>query len=269
MDLEAPHRLAVTVAREAGGLLLERFGRAHTVEHKGPTDLVTEADRLSEEHILARIRESYPGHAILSEEAGLQERSGGLRWIVDPLDGTTNFAHGLPLFSVSIALEVDGELAVGVVYDPAAGELFDAVRGRGARLNGRPVHVSAVDTLQEALLVTGFPYDLWRDEGEDNLDYFARFARRCQGVRRLGSAALDLAYVAAGRLDGYWELKIHAWDIAAGALLVQEAGGRLSTLDGDPFRVDGGRILASNGHLHEAMLQVLARGRLGGEGGRP
>lgn len=268
MELEKAYRFAVTLAEEAGALLRERFGRSHTIHRKGPTDLVTEADQLSEAHILGRIREAYPDHGILSEEAGSQGRSGGYRWIVDPLDGTTNFAHGLPFFSVSIALEADGELLVGVVYDPIAGELFSARRGQGAHLNGQPIRVSTVDRFQDSLLVTGFPYDLWKDDSENNLDHFARFARRCQGVRRLGSAALDLAYVAAGRLDGYWELKINAWDIAEGALLVKEAGGRLSALDGSPFRVEGGRILATNGYLHEPMLQVLAEGREEPAGGR-
>lgn len=266
VNLEEAYQFTVQLAREAGAVLRERYGQAHTVEHKGPTDLVTEADHLSEALILNRIRERYPDHDILSEESGLQARSGGYRWIVDPLDGTTNFAHGLPLFSVSIALEVDGELATGAIYDPVADELFSAARGQGARLNGEPLRVSTVERLRDALLVTGFPYDLWRDPAENNLGYFAAFAQKTQGVRRLGSAALDLAYVAAGRFDGYWELKINAWDIAAGALLVQEAGGQLSGLDGGPFRVDGGRILATNGHLHPIMLQVLAEARQAGAG---
>ncbi|HEY8532008.1 MAG TPA: inositol monophosphatase family protein [Limnochorda sp.] len=257
-NLDEAYQFIAQLAREAGEILRERYGRAHRVEHKGPTDVVTEADRLSEAHILSRIRERYPDHDILSEESGLQSRSGSVRWIVDPLDGTANFAHGLPLFSVSIALEVDGALVAGAVYDPVRDELYSAARGRGAFLNGEPLRVSAVASLQDALLVTGFPHDLSDDPAENNLAYFAAFARRTQGVRRLGSAALDLAYVAAGRFDGFWELRINAWDIAAGALLVEEAGGRLSRVDGSPFRVDGGQILATNGRLHEAMVQVLA-----------
>lgn len=263
-NLDEAYQFTVQLAREAGDILRERYGQVHRVEHKGPTDLVTEADRLSEAHILSRIRERYPDHDILSEESGFQSRAGGVRWIVDPLDGTTNFAHGLPLFGVSIALEVDGELAVGAIYDPVRDELYSAARGRGARLNGKPLRVSTVASLQDALLVTGFPHDLWENPAENNLGYFAAFAQRTQGVRRLGSAALDLAYVAAGRFDGFWELKINAWDIAAGALLVQEAGGRLSRLDGSPFRVDGGQILATNGRLHQAMVQVLAEVGRGG-----
>jgi myo-inositol-1(or 4)-monophosphatase len=249
---------AIALARTAGALLAHGLGSGAAIEHKGAIDLVTEYDLKSERVLVDGIRESFPNDAILAEEGG--GAAGGSRWLIDPLDGTTNFAHGLPVFSVSLAYLEEGLIRLGVVYDPTRDELFDALRGGGARLNGRPLRVSSTADLGEALLVTGFPYDI-RTASDTNLDFFARFALRSQGVRRLGSASLDLAYVAAGRFDGYWELRLSPWDWGAGILLVQEAGGRVTRVDGDEdiFRPPTS-ILATNGRLHEGMLEVL-RGR--------
>ena len=243
-------------ARMAGDLVRERSPRRHRVEHKGAVDLVTEADRLSEQAIVETIRSAYPNHSILAEEGTGQEDSSVLRWIVDPLDGTTNYTHGYPCYSVSLALEHQGRIDLGVVYDPLRDELYEARRGDGARLNGRRIHVSATGGLTDSLLATGFPYDI-RTSPDNNLDYFARFALQAQGIRRDGSAALDLCYLAAGRFDGFWEMKLSPWDVAAGALIVSEAGGRLSNFTGGPFRIDGAQVIASNGRIHEQMIAVL------------
>src|SRR5690348_13690816 len=198
------------------------------------------------------IARRFPSHVVVGEEAGLAAApSGEFRWILDPVDGTTNFAHGLALFSVSIALEIRGELAVGVVYDPIGEELFTAERGQGARLNGSRIRVSTTAALEDALLCTGFPYSI-REERRRQVHVFAAFLEEAQAVRRLGSAALDLAYVAAGRFDGFWEERLYPWDIAAGALLVVEAGGRIGGMDGAPFDTFGGHIVASNGPVHDA-----------------
>ncbi len=243
-------------ARMAGGLLRKHAPQRHQVEHKGAVDLVTEVDRLSERAIVAAIHRVYPEHPIQAEEGTSQAASGSLRWIVDPLDGTTNYAHGYPCYSVSIALEQRGQIVLGVVYDPLRDELFAARRGGGARLNGRDISVSPVDRLTDSLLATGFPYDI-RTDPDNNLDHFARFALRTQGIRRDGSAALDLCSVAAGRFDGFWEMKLAPWDVAAGALMVAEAGGRISDFAGGPFRIDGRQMIASNGRIHDLMIEVL------------
>ncbi len=251
--------VAVTAAREAGALLAEGHGRRHAVEHKqAAIDLVTEYDRRSEALVVARLRAAFPGDAVLAEEGGLSgAASARRRWLVDPLDGTTNFAHGLPLFCVSIALEVDGALAVGVVEAPALGLTFAARRGGGATLNGEPIAASDTDALARALVVTGFPYDRQTSD-ENNFAQFIAFQRRAQGVRRLGAAALDLAFVARGAFDGYWEMKLKAWDVAAGALLVAEAGGRVTGWRGEPPSIDRGAVVASNGRIHDEMLAVIA-----------
>jgi len=252
---------AVELARRAGQVLREGFGRAHRVEHKGEIDLVTEVDRRSEALIVEEIRHRFPNHAILAEEGGGQGVGGKYRWIVDPLDGTTNFAHGYPCISVCLALEYRGELTLGVVYDPLREELFAAERGGGACLNGRPIRVSALSDLSEALLATGFPYDVRRTGS--NLELFARFIRRAQAIRRDGSAALDLAYVACGRFDGFWEMKLKPWDLAAGMLLVSEAGGQVSDFRGEGKILERGEIVAANAVLHVQMLEVIreAQGR--------
>jgi myo-inositol-1(or 4)-monophosphatase len=250
---------AQQLARDAGQILLERFGR-HSLEvrHKGDIDLVTEADLAAESLIVNRIKSFYPRHAILAEESGASagdEATGEHRWIVDPLDGTTNYAHGYPCFCTSIALEHAGEIVVGVIYDPLRDELFAAERGGGATLNNRPIRVSRTDSLAQSLLCTGFPYDV-RDNG-DFARHFRNFIMHAQAVRRDGSAALDLAYVAAGRFDGFWEEGLRAWDVAAGVLLIEEAGGRVSDYDGGKFSIYKPPILVSNGLVHEKMMDVL------------
>lgn len=249
---------AVQTARDAGRVLAEKFGRV-TVTHKGDIDLVTEADLAAERLIVERVRSYHPRHAVLAEEAGEVLAVGGgdaeFKWIVDPLDGTTNYAHGYPIFCVSIALEHKGEIVVGVVYDPLRDEMFAAERGEGATLNGRRMRVSETVELNRALLCTGFPYDV--RQRSQFARHFASFIMNAQSVRRDGAAALDLAYVAAGRFEGFWEEGLRPWDVAAGTLLVQEAGGRVTHYDGTPFRVYTPPILATNGLVHEAMMQVL------------
>ena len=252
---------AIETAREAGRVLAERFGRTSLeVTHKGDIDLVTESDLVAERLVVERIRSYYPRHAILTEEAGEVERVAGApasayKWIIDPLDGTTNYAHGYPCYCVSIALEREGELVLGVIYDPSRDEMFAAERGAGAALNGRRIRVSEISDLNEALLCTGYPYDV---RGRDNFARnFTNFILHAQGVRRDGSAALDLAYVACGRFDGFWEEGLRPWDVAAGVILIEEAGGRASRYDGSPFDIYTPPIMASNGLVHEAMMRVL------------
>jgi myo-inositol-1(or 4)-monophosphatase len=249
---------AIQTARDAGRVLAEKFGRALEVSNKGDIDLVTEADVAAERLIVERIRSYHPRHAILAEESGATARDdqpSAYKWIVDPLDGTTNYAHGYPCFCVSIALEQAGEIILGVIYDPTRDELFAAERGEGATLNGRRIRVSDVEDLNSALVCTGFPYDV-RERG-DFARHFHNFIMHSQGVRRDGSAALDLAYVAAGRFDGFWEEGLRAWDVAAGKILVEEAGGRVSRYDGSHFSVYQAPILASNDLVHDAMMRVL------------
>lgn len=254
--------VACDAARAAGRLLKEHVGGTREISYKGEIDLVTEMDRLSERTIVLALREAFPGHGILAEEEARIENGSGYLWIVDPLDGTTNYAHGYPNFAVSIGLEREGALAAGVVYDPLRDELFTAVAGGGAHLNGRPIRVSANDALIRSLLATGFPYDRARSS-ENNLNYFNALIMAAQEVRRSGSAALDLCSVAAGRLDGYWELKLKPWDVAAGALIVLEAGGTVSDLSGVRFGIHDREIVASNGRVHGQMLEVMhaVRGR--------
>lgn len=248
---------AIEIAREAGAILRERFGQPHEVRFKGTIDMVTEADQAAEAVIANRIRQTYPDHDLLGEEGS--RGAGGdppFCWVIDPLDGTTNFAHGLPTFAVSIALEKQGAPIVGVVYDPMREELFAARRGAGATLNGTPLRVSETSALIRSLLVTGFSYDL--SVRAMQAEAWRNFLTQVQAIRQTGSSAINLAYIAAGRLDGYWEWGTLPWDVAAGALLVSEAGGRITTMDGHPFQSAGRETLASNGVLHEAMLAVLA-----------
>ncbi|MGB8510668.1 MAG: inositol monophosphatase family protein [Pyrinomonadaceae bacterium] len=250
---------AIQTAREAGRVLAEKFGRAIQVSNKGDIDLVTESDLAAEKLIVERIRSYYPRHAVLAEESGAGAAVGGApsdyKWIIDPLDGTTNYAHGYPIFCVSIALEHEGRIVVGVVYDPTRDELFAAERGEGATLNGRRIRVSETSDLNRALMCTGFPYDV-RERGEF-ARHFTNFIMHAQSVRRDGSAALDLAYVACGRFDGFWEEGLRPWDVAAGVLLVEEAGGRVTHYDGAPFDVYTPPIAATNGLVHEDVLRVL------------
>lgn len=237
-------------------LLKKRLHDAHQVDFKGEKNLVTEGDRLSEELIIGRITARYPHHDILAEESPGTAKGSQYRWIIDPLDGTTNYAHGYPVFSVSIALEIAGEIQVGVVFNPMLGEMFVAERGRGAFLNGRRLAVSAVNNLAASLLATGFPYNI-RTAKNNNISYFNRMAVSSQAVRRAGSAALDMAYVAAGRFDGFWELNLMPWDMAAGLLLIQEAGGVLTEISGRPHRLSSPDVAASNGLIHQEMLTQL------------
>ena len=252
---------AIDVAREAGGLLVQRLGAAK-VSNKGDIDLVTEADVASENLIIERIRSYYPQHGILAEESGEAVVVGGKRsdwkWIIDPLDGTTNYAHGYPCFCVSVALEHKGVIEIGVVYDPMRDEMFAAERGAGATLNDRKMRVSSVEGLNHAMLCTGFPYNV--RERPDFARDFANFTMSAQAVRRDGSAAIDLAYVACGRFDGFWEDGLSPWDIAAGALLIEEARGRVTNFDNEPLSIYTQKVLASNGLVHDDMLRVLRHG---------
>jgi len=249
---------AIRVAQEAGNVLRSSFGRKIVVSNKGDIDLVTEVDLAAEKVIKDLIQSHYPKHGILAEESGATETDSEYRWIVDPLDGTTNYAHGLPIFCVSIALERAGEMIVGVIYDPMRDELFAAEKGSGATLNGRSIRVSAAETLTKSLLVTGFPYDIHTNT-VNNIDNFTNFIRNAQAVRRLGSAAIDLCYVACGRFDGFWEMKLNAWDMAAGALIVEEAGGEVTNFAGNTFDPFKKEICASNGMIHKEMVTILSR----------
>jgi myo-inositol-1(or 4)-monophosphatase len=254
--------LAVRLARAAGALQRERYETRLEIRAKTtPINLVTEVDHACEKLVVEGIAAERPADAILAEEgSGLDREDARWRWVIDPLDGTVNYAHGYPRFCVSIGVERDSVRTVGVVYDPLLDELYTAVRGGGAHRNGRAIGVSATETLGESLLATGFAYDVRRSES-DNLDHFAALVKRSRAVRRDGSAALDLCYVAAGRFDGFWELKLHAWDVVAGNLIVEEAGGRTSDFSGAPSKGDGRETLASNGLLHETMLALLQKPR--------
>jgi myo-inositol-1(or 4)-monophosphatase len=250
--------LATGLARAAGKVQQERYGTELEVRTKSAAvDLVTNVDETCEALIVSTLEAERPGDTILAEEGGERNRSGAAwRWIIDPLDGTTNYAHGYPRFCVSIGVEFEGARTVGVVYDPLMDELYHAVVGRGAFLNGRPIRVSEETALDRSLLATGFAYDRRKSE-QDNLDEFAAFLKAAQALRRDGSAALDLCYVAAGRLDGFWEFKLAPWDVAAGYLIVEEAGGRCSDLSGEAPPASGSAVVASNGRIHQAMLEVL------------
>lgn len=259
-DLTGAQDIAKAIAIVAGNSLRDSYHRPRKIDYKGDIDLVTQADRDAEATIVAALRERFPSHAILAEESAKHTlEDNALTWVVDPLDGTTNFAHGFPVFAVSIALIDGGDPLVGVIYDPLRDELFAAARGRGATLNDTPIRVSPVDALRRALLATGFPYD--RHVAEDNnTESFCRFIRRAQGVRRAGAAALDLAYVACGRLDGFWEFRLHPWDVGAGILLAHEAGGLVTDYAGNSdggLPIQGEQIVASNGLIHAEMIDVL------------
>jgi myo-inositol-1(or 4)-monophosphatase len=252
---------AIDAVTRAGDLMMASFGQDLRVDKKGVIDLVTEVDVAVEQMFRALIAGRFPDHAILAEEmGGAATAPAGPCWIFDPIDGTTNFAHGLPIFCASLALEIDGVPEIGAVFDPTRRELFTAVRGGGAFLNGRAIGVSTAATLLDAMLVTGFPYDV-HQRVDEIMSVFAAFVGKARAVRRLGSAAIDLCYVAAGRMDGFWESDLKPWDIAAGALIVREAGGTVTDLAGGPFTARGGHVLASNGLLHAAMLQVIRDSR--------
>ena len=250
-------RVAIDAARGAGQLLRSELQGSRRIAYKGaPTNLVTEMDGRAEELIVRRLAAAFPDDGILAEERGAQPGRSGRRWIIDPLDGTTNYAHALPLFSVSIALEAERQVRLAVVFDPNLDELYVAERGRGATVNDRPLSVSTTATLDQSLLATGFPYNI-RETADTNLREYAAFALRSRGVRRIGSAVLYLAWLASGRFDGYWELRLGPWDAAAGSLLVEEAGGRVTNLTGGALDIDAPAVVASNGRIHDAMLAVL------------
>jgi len=262
-------RAAEELARGAGAVLLEHASRSFEIDYKSVQDLVTSADRASEAYLVAEIERRYPGHAIVAEEGSGRDRTARYRWLVDPLDGTTNFAHGYPFYAVSVAVEEAdagresargprGAIVAGAVYDPQRDECFSAARGQGASLNGRAIHVSAVSRLERGLLATGFPYD-FRERPRESLDAFEAFLHEAQAVRRDGSAALNLCYLACGRFVGFWEVKLHPWDTAAAWRIVEEAGGRLSDYAGGPFDPFGIECAGSNRLLHDAVLAVLAR----------
>ena len=247
--------VAAEAARAGGQILRESYGRVQSVRFKGATDLVTEVDVRAEQTIVALLRERFPTHQVLAEEGSVGGDDPRHRWIVDPLDGTTNFAHGLKAFSVSVGYERDGKLAAGAVYDPSQDELFLATAGGGATVNGQPIHVSETDTMLRALLGTGFPYD--RAMMPIALRQFSAVSMQVQAVRRVGSAALDCCWVAAGRFDGYWENVVNAWDVAAGALIAIEAGATITDVHGAPFQVDAGSILVATPALHGQILATV------------
>jgi myo-inositol-1(or 4)-monophosphatase len=248
--------VAVEAALEGGSILVEEFARPVNISYKGEVDIVTQADKRSEKAVVSRLRASFPDHSIIAEEGGGVVTASPFRWYVDPLDGTTNFAHGYPCFAVSIGLEEAGELVAGVIYQPISKELFTAVEGGGAYLNDRRIHVSGIEKLGTSLLATGFPSH--KRAQTPNMHYYRDFTLRSHGVRRDGSAALDLAAVACGRFDGFWEFGLHSWDTAAGALLIREAGGAATRFDGKPYRPGDPEILATNGHVHEEMREIAA-----------
>jgi myo-inositol-1(or 4)-monophosphatase len=244
------------IAREAGALLAHYFERRVVAELKSKYDLVTEADRASEALVVERLLARFPSHAIVAEEGGGVENSSAYRWYVDPLDGTSNFAHGFPIFNVTLGLEKNGEMLAGVVFDPVRGEMFTAARGEGAYLNGRRLKVSAVNHLAGSLLSTGFPNR--KRSGSYNIHFYYQLAMATHGVRRTGSAAIDLAYVACGRLDGFWEFGLQPWDMAAGRLLVAEAGGRFTDMTGAPHNLRSPHLMADNGLIHDELVEMFA-----------
>lgn len=248
--------VAIEAVLRSGAIQKERYGTKIEIRHKGTIDLVTEVDRACEDAVLDTLRSRFEGHDIVTEETHIDRTGSRFVWYVDPLDGTTNYAHGYPCFCTSVALAVDGEVVAGAVYDPLRDELYTAERGAGAHLNGRRLQVSTSDELLQSLLITGFPYDL-RDDLKNKLALFNKFMGVARAVRRDGAAALDLSYVAAGRADGFWEEKLQSWDMAAGKLLIEEAGGRVSRFDGSPSGVRADELLASNGALHAAMMEVV------------
>lgn len=249
---------AVELAFESGKIQRKHFRERHSIVHKGEINIVTDVDIACQERIISLIAGRFPDDHIIAEEKDNTFDDTRNRWIVDPIDGTTNYAHGYPFFCTSIAYEVAGVVVCGVVYNPIFDELFFARIGEGAFLNGEPLRTSPTANMLQSLLVTGFPYDL---SGSNNLDHFTAFLFRAQAIRRDGSAALNLAYLAAGRFDGYWELKLNSWDTAAGALLLKEAGGTITDFKGGPFDIYSGQVAASNGLIHEAMLEVLGEGK--------
>jgi myo-inositol-1(or 4)-monophosphatase len=256
METEVYLKVAVDAAREAGLMLRENLNASREIVYKGEVDLVTNFDNRSQDMIFHRLSEHFSDHDFVAEEGLVRKKGNDFRWIFDPLDGTTNYAHGFPFFSVSIALEFKGEIICGVVYDPMRDETFSGIKGGGAFLNGNTIKVSGTDDLDKSLLATGFPYDL-RISDVNNIAHFNNFVIRAQAIRRCGSAALDLCYVACGRFDGFWELKLKPWDVAAASLIVQEAGGHLTDFANRKFHIHSHETLGTNGRIHGQMLDVL------------
>lgn len=257
MDTELAKRIGIAAAHKGGQVLRAHFGKILQIDKKGPTDLVTEADRESERVIIETIRGTFPEHTVVAEESGMSAGAQDAVWYIDPLDGTTNFANGLNLFCVSISCALEGDIVLGIVLSPLTEELFVAVRGGGATRNGRPIRVSSARSVQESLLVTGFPYILEKDPSSPMIRRFSNCLRAAQGIRRLGSAALDLCYVACGRFAGYWEQNLHPWDTAAGFLIARESGAQITDFSNAAFSVDKPEILATNGKIHGEMLALL------------
>ena len=249
-------KIAIEAATESGLFIRRSMGKVKEVSYKGRINIVTDVDVTAEEMILEKIHSAFPGHSIVSEESGLHDKGSPYRWIIDPLDGTTNYTRSFPFFCVSIALEYEGVMALGVIYDPLRDELFCAERGGGARLNKKRIVVSKTKTLAKSFLATGFAYGI-REVQDDNIQHFKDFLMRVMAIRRAGSAALDLAYVACGRFDGFWELDLHPWDVAAGYLIVREAGGRITRFDGSKYSYLDKDLLASNGLIHNQMISIL------------
>jgi len=258
MDLELVKRVGIAAAYKGQSVLLSHYsGGKSKIDKKGPIDLVTQADTESEKIIIGTIKNAFPDHTVLAEESGLNKGESDHKWIVDPLDGTTNFAHRLSLFAISIAFVLSGDTVVAIVLSPITGELFTAVKGKGAELNGSPINVSTAQTVSESLLVTGFPYDLM-DSFNPLMTRFSNCLKASQGVRRLGSAAIDLCFVACGRFDGFWEQNLKPWDTAAGELIAREAGATVTDFSNKPFDIYKNEILATNGNVHKEMLLLLA-----------
>jgi len=244
------------ISRDAGNILRDGVDDVHTLDYKGPTNIVTEVDKKAEAFIVGKIRKYFPDHTIIAEEGGQIQGDRGKFWFIDPIDGTSNYSRGLPLFAVSIGYQENGQMKFGCVYDPMRDECFSAERGKGAWLNEKPIHVSKTEKLINAMLVTGFPYDIYQEN--NNLDHFSDLIKEVRAVHRLGSAALNQVYVASGRLDGYWEIGVDSWDIAAGTLIVEEAGGIVSALDGsEDYMKPPYAILASNEILHKTLQAFL------------
>ena len=257
MDLELVKKVGIAAAYKGQRVLLSHFNSGKSkIDKKGAIDLVTEADTESEKTIIGTLKKTFPDHTVLAEESGLNKGEADHKWIVDPLDGTTNFAHRLGLFAISIAFALSGDTVIAIVLSPVTGELFTAVKGQGAELNGRPINVSNAQTVSESLLVTGFPYNL-TNGFNPLMTRFSNCLKASQGVRRLGSAALDLCFVACGRFDGFWEQNLKPWDTAAGELIAREAGGTVTDFSNQPFDIYKNEILATNGNVHEEMLLLL------------
>lgn len=251
-------RVAIDAALKAGKILKDNVDKRFSVDYKSEKNLVTAIDTAAEKSIFKVIKEKFPSHSILSEEKGEETRDSDFKWIIDPLDGTTNYAHGFRMFCVSIGIEKNGEMIFGVVYDPMANEMFAGIKNGGAFLNNKKISVSSIDSLEDSLLATGFPYDIKKNP-KNNIKHFSNFAFNAQAIRRAGSAALDLSYVACGRFDGFWESGLQPWDVAAAGLIVMEAGGMISDFSGKDFSIYRRETLASNGKIHQEMMEMLCK----------